>query len=232
MAPHSFKKKSSGQRYYYYRCVKRWQHKACKHGKNHDAKELEAQVWELVSGTLKDPVQLRADLDTMIEHKRKVRHRGDPEREAKTWLEKIAETDRKRNAYQDQQAEGLLTLDELRTKLLALEESRKTAQRELESLKDHEESMAELEADRDAILQYYEKTAPDALDSLTTEERRHFYTLLRLEVLSAPDGSLSLRGSAFPEGAISVCESGKPRPSRARPSWSAGRTVTSECCTA
>ena len=164
------------------------------------------------SDTLKDPVQLRADLDTMIEHKRKVRHRGDPEREAKTWLEKIAEADRKRNANQDQQAEGLLTLDELRAKLLALEETRKTAQRELEALKDHEESMAELEADRDAILQYYEKMVSGALDSLTTEERRHFYALLRLEVLSAPDGSLSLRGAAIPEGPISVCESNPSTP--------------------
>ena len=121
MAPHSFRKKSSGQRYYYYRCVKRWQYKACEHGKNHDAKELEAQVWELISDALKDPEQLRADLETMIEHKRKARRGGDPEREARAWLEKLAEADRKRNAYQDQQAEGLLTLDELRAKLLALE---------------------------------------------------------------------------------------------------------------
>ncbi|HZG64780.1 MAG TPA: hypothetical protein VEY13_14950 [Rubrobacteraceae bacterium] len=57
----------------------------------------------------------------MIEHKRKARRGGDPEREARAWLEKLAEADRKRNAYQDQQAEGLLTLDELRAKLLALE---------------------------------------------------------------------------------------------------------------
>ena len=35
--------------------------------------------------------------------------------------------DRKRSAYQDQQAEGLITLDELRTKLSDLEETRSVA---------------------------------------------------------------------------------------------------------
>lgn len=109
---------------------------------------------------------------------------------------------------------------------------RKTAQRELEALKDHEESIAELEADRDAILQYYEKMTPDALDSLTTEERRHFYTLLRLEVLSAPDSSLSLSGAAFPEEISSVCESSNSHLFRAGPSWSAERKVIYLDCTA
>jgi DNA repair exonuclease SbcCD ATPase subunit len=119
--------------------------------------------------------------------------------------------ERKRNAYQDQQAEGLLSLDELHAKLLALEEARKTAQRELEALKGHEESMTELEADRDAILQYYEKTAPDALDSLTSEERQHFYALLRLECYLLPM-VLESTWVGLSRRAISVCESGKPSP--------------------
>jgi truncated hemoglobin YjbI len=44
--------------------------------------------------------------------------RGDPEREAKAWLEKIADT-----------IEGLLSPDELRHKLTQLTEQRKTAAR-------------------------------------------------------------------------------------------------------
>jgi hypothetical protein len=137
MSPHSFKK-PSGQRCYYYRCVKRWQYKTCEHGKNHDARRLEARVWNLVSDTLKDPVQLRTDLNAMIEQERNARRGGDPEREVKVWLEKLAEVDRKRSAYQDQQAEGLLGLNELRAKLADLEETRKTAQRELEVLRNQE----------------------------------------------------------------------------------------------
>jgi hypothetical protein len=55
-------------------------------------------------------------------------------------------------------------------------------------------------------LAYYEKSAPEALDSLTPEERRKFYEMLRLEVTLAPDDSLELCGAAFPEGLMAVCE--------------------------
>jgi hypothetical protein len=231
MSPHSFKK-PSGQRYYYCRCVKRWQYKTCEHGKNHDARILEARVWKLVSDTLKDPVQLRADLNVMIERERNTRRGGDPEREVKVWLEKLAEVDRKRSSYQDQQADGVLRLDELRTKLGDLEETRKTAQRELEVLRNQEASIAKLEADRDAVLDYYEKMTPDAFESVMPEEHQRFYAMLRLEVTLSPDDSIELRGAAFPEGSVSVCGADKRRPSRAAPSWSAGHMVTSGYCKA
>ncbi len=210
MAPHSFKK-TSGRRYYYYRCVRRWQEKACQHDKVHEAEGLEGRVWELVSASLNDPEQLRADLDTMIEQERKAEHRGNPEREANAWLEKLVEVDRKRSAYQDQQAEGLISLEELRAKLAGLEETRKTAQSELRALQSRKERMADLEADRDALLAYYEENAPEALDSLTPEERRRFYSILRLEVSLHPSGSLELRGVVFPENPAGVCELSTPR---------------------
>jgi hypothetical protein len=148
------------------------------------------------------------------------------------WLEKLAEVDRKRSAYHDQQAEGLITIDELRSKLAGLEETRKTALRELEALRDHQEHIAELEADRDTLLESYAEIAPDALDSLTAEQRQRFYALLRIEIPLAPDGSFEVRGTAFPEDLRSVCDKDTPRPSRAGPSWSAGRRVTYACCRA
>jgi hypothetical protein len=231
VAPHSSKNRQ-GNRYFYYRCVRNWQHRACQHGKSHKAADLEAEVWELVSDAMKDPEQLRADLDTMVEQQRSAGRRGDPEREAKTWLEKLTEVDRKRSAYQDQQAEGLITIDELRSKLSGLEETRKTAQKELEAFRDHQEHIAELEADRDALLESYAEIAPDALDSLTAEQRQRFYALLHIEISLAPDGSFEVRGVAFPEGLRSVCESDTPRPSHAGPSWSAGHTGTAACCKA
>jgi G:T/U-mismatch repair DNA glycosylase len=110
-------------------------------------------------------------------------------------------------------------LDELRAKLAALEETRRTAQRELE-------------ANRDAVLDYYEKMTPDALDSLMPEERRRFYTMLRLKVILSPDGSMELRGAAFPEDSVSVCGADKRRPSRTVPSWAAERTAISGYCKA
>ena len=204
-APHTSKNRFE-KRHYYYRCVNRWQHKSCDHGKNHRAADLEAEVWEVVSGAMKDPEQLRVDLDAMIELQRSSGRLGDPEREAAAWLEKLTEVGRKRGAYQDQQAEGLITLDELRSKLAGLEETRKTAERELEALRGRQEQIAELEADRDDLLESYAEIAPDALDSLTAEQRQRFYALLRIEILLAPDGSFEVRGIAFPGGLRSVCE--------------------------
>lgn len=60
--------------------------------------------------------QLRDDLDTMIELKRS-EARGEPQREAKAWLDKLAEIDSKRSGYIDLAADGIMDRDELRAKL-------------------------------------------------------------------------------------------------------------------
>ena len=74
---------------------------------NYRAEKIEAQVWETVSGILTDPEQLRADLEEMIDREREGNRRGDPELERKTWMDKLAETDRMRSGYQEQAAKGL-----------------------------------------------------------------------------------------------------------------------------
>jgi hypothetical protein len=50
--------------------------------------------------------------------------RGDPQREAKTWLEEPAKLERVRDGYHEQAAKGLMNLDKLKEKLIALEERR------------------------------------------------------------------------------------------------------------
>jgi len=70
----------------------------------------------------------------MIEEERKAMC-DDPERESKVWLDKIAEVDRQRFRAQDLAIEGLLNSDELREKLAHLQEQRRTAERELETLR-------------------------------------------------------------------------------------------------
>jgi hypothetical protein len=91
-------------------------------------------VWALVSGLLKNPDRLRVGLERLIAEERRA-SRGNPKREEAAWARKLTEVDRKRGAYQDQQAEGLITLDELRAKLAALEETRSVALTELEALR-------------------------------------------------------------------------------------------------
>jgi hypothetical protein len=135
---------------------------------------------------MKDPGQLREDLERMIELKRQSL-RGDPDREAKAWLEKLSEVNRKRAAFQDMVAEGLITFDELRAKLAALEETREIAERELAALKGQSESLEQMERDKDAVLEHYVILAPEALDSLDPEERRRLYNMLRLRVFAYPD---------------------------------------------
>jgi hypothetical protein len=135
---------------------------------------------------MKNPEQLRDDLERMIELKRES-VRGDPDREAKAWLEKLSEVNRKRAAFQDMAAEGLISFDELRSKLAALQETRETAERELAVLKGRRESLEQMERDKDAVLEHYVTLAPEALDSLTPEERRNLYNMLRLRVFAYPD---------------------------------------------
>ena len=151
-------------------------------------------MWDLASDLMQDPERLRRDLEQMIEQER-TSVRGDPENEARFWLEKLAETDRKRSSFQDMAAEGLITLDELRTKLAALEEIRETAQQELETIDQRREKLKNLERDKETVLEHYARMTPEALDNLTPEERQQFYKKLRLEVLADPNGDIELSGA-------------------------------------
>lgn len=93
-----------------------------------------------------------------------------------------------RSAYQDQQAAGLLTLQELGEKLAGLEETRRIAHAELDALGDRRSRLEELEEDRDVLLSSYAGMLPEGLDALSGEERNVVYRMLRLEVTPTPEG--------------------------------------------
>jgi hypothetical protein len=88
---------------------------------------------------------------------------------------------------------------ELKGKLLALEEIRATAQRELEALRSRRERLEELERGKDALLDSYARMTPEALDSLTPEERHRVYGMLGLRATITMDGALEVSGT-FDEG--------------------------------
>ena len=75
-----------------------------------------------------------------------------------------------------------MTLEELASKLATLEETRRVAEAELAALDAREERVRELEADRDSLLASYAQVVPEALDSLSGEERMRVYEMLGLEV--------------------------------------------------
>jgi hypothetical protein len=172
------------------------------------ADKVEAQVWDLISDLLANPEQLRADLDKMIGLERDSL-RGDPDKEQKVWLDKLAEADCKRARYQEMAAADLITFDELRARLAELDDTRSVAERELETLRTYRERIGGLEADRDALLDSLVGVAPDALESLTPKDRHHVYKMLKLRVIVGSDGALEI-SEAFGDG-FTMCDFKTPR---------------------
>ena len=116
--------------------------------------------------------------------------RGDPEREAKMWLDRIAEADSQRTRAQNLAIEGLLSSDELREKLAHLAEQRRTAERELETLRARTERLANLELEAEALLAHYAGMAREGLEAYAPEDRHDAYQALRLRVVVHPDGRM------------------------------------------
>jgi site-specific DNA recombinase len=192
--------------YHYYRCRTRHLEGkgACSMSKNIRAEEAEHAVWSFVTGLLLNPEALREGLNEMMKRERAGNH-GNPEEEAAVWLDRLAAAERKRTNFQDMAAEELITFDELRAKLAAVEETRQTARRELAALDDRTERLQSLERDRDALLENYAEMMPEALDVLQPEERHHVYKMLRLRAVAFPNGSLEVSGALGEE--LFVCKS-------------------------
>jgi hypothetical protein len=194
-----------GRSFYYYRCLHKWQNgkEACPDSRNLNALEVEQRVWKFVSDLLQEPEQLREDLERMVERERQ-ELRGDPDRKAKIWLQKISESSRMRSNYQEMAARGLITLDELGEKIAQLEEGRSMAECELEALKKSRERMEQLEQDKDALLESYTQMAPEMLHDLSPQERHQVYKMLRLEVTLYPDYEVEVTGAMG--GGLAMCK--------------------------
>ena len=195
-----YTRKSGDKGYvFYYRCPRAYGYDGeCSHRKNHRADNLEPAVWELVSGLLKEPERIREGLEQLINEERQGM-RGDPVQEQTVWLQKLAEADQRRASFQDMAAEGLITFDELRTKLAALEETRQLARRELDILQDRRDRLQDLERDKTTLLEHYAGMVPRELDDLSPEERHRVYNMLGLKVIVQPSGVLEVSGT-FGEG--------------------------------
>jgi hypothetical protein len=152
----------------------------------------------------------------MLEAKR-VGLRGDPEVEAKAWLDKLAEVETTRAGYQQLAAKGLVTFEELAARLDELESTRQTAQRELAALEGKRDELRALEQDAAALLETYENTIPEQLDNLTPE-RHHIYKLLQLRCLLRPDAPPELTG-VFVAPTPKVRKTGSPYTNTSTPTW-------------
>ncbi|MDQ3842120.1 MAG: YbaB/EbfC family nucleoid-associated protein, partial [Actinomycetota bacterium] len=147
--------KNHRRRMFYYQCATRRQvgKHACSFSRSINAKKAEVAVWDAISALLTDLESLRGDLEAMIEREKETR--GDPATEAKAWAATLSEVERKRDKYQEMFTTNAMTLDELRSKLNALEERRETAQRELATLASWSESLEAFQRDKDKLLESY-----------------------------------------------------------------------------
>jgi hypothetical protein len=206
--------------WYYYRCTHRWHNGpgACLNGKNFNVKKVEPTVWRFVSDLLTDPAKVRAGIDAMIDMERSGT-RGDTDREAKAWFDRLAEADTMRRGFQEQAAKGLMTLDELEDRLKGIDEIRGTARAELATLEGRRQRQDELEHAKLTLMDRYAGAVPDALDKLLPEERHRIYKMLMLKVLVYPDARLEVSGvlGTNPEVCLHEPLSRRPRsPSRRR----------------
>jgi site-specific DNA recombinase len=217
-----------GRVYHYYKCKRR-----SRLGKTGSCRqkalrptEVEPAVWNFVSELLKDPEKIKAGMERIIDAEAAM-GRGDPERESEAWAEKLEECARLRSAYQQQQAAGLMTLEELGSMLKDLEETRKLAEAEIAGAAARKNRMEELERDRDDLLSYMSDAVTEGLESLSGEERNRLYRMLRLEVRPFSEGyevkgifcSTSLPPSKTPKVttySFTRCLSGCRRRRRAR----------------
>ena len=151
------------------------------------ATEAERVVWTFVSNLLREPETIRVGMERLIEEER-TSQAQDPEHEAELWAQRIADCAQRRSAFQDQQAARLMSLEELGSKLKDLDNTRRIAEQELAAVKDHRRRVQELEQDRDALLESMAEMVPEALDSLTGEEKSRVYRMLRLEVTPTTEG--------------------------------------------
>jgi site-specific DNA recombinase len=106
----------------YYRCRKKSMYgkDICAMTKYLRADLVEPLVWEGVSEILAEPDRLRRGLQKMLEREQET-SAVDHEGEACVWREKLSEIGRKRANFQELAAEGLMTKEELRSKLDTLE---------------------------------------------------------------------------------------------------------------
>jgi DNA repair exonuclease SbcCD ATPase subunit len=120
---------------------------------------------------------------------------------------RIAEVDRKRAAYQDLVADGLMEREELRSKLDALSRQKTAAEEELEALEERRSRVRQLEVSREKILARYIEVAPEELEKADGNKRRAVYNTLGVTVWAAKAKADPIRIVFGTLGGEEVCRS-------------------------
>src|SRR5215203_2646455 len=138
--------------YHYYRCKREaaYGRDACPQ-RTIRIERLEPLVREFVVGVLSDPDTTRRGLEALVQRELDEGQRN-PEVLSEALTEKLSDNARLRRAYQDQQAAGLMTLEELASRLEELKDTRKGLEAELRAVERTKQKVMDLEPDREAVL--------------------------------------------------------------------------------
>jgi hypothetical protein len=177
---------STGTGYRYYRCQNLRKHgrDAYPDGAARPADHIERDVMCYVQVLVSDREKLRAQIDEAIAKETAVLR--DPGSERITLERRIGESQRLRSSYQDQQAAGLMTMEELGDKLRRLDERRTSAESALRGLLLGHRRVEELEDKKRTLLEAYSDGILLGIDLFTPSMRRAIYEMLRLDVVVTP----------------------------------------------
>jgi site-specific DNA recombinase len=202
------RKDGTRKRHFHYACATRRQRgkEACSYSRTPNAHKIEAEVWEAVKAVLLDPERLERGLDAYLAAE-KEKDGEDPEKEARVFTNSITEADRKRAAYQDLAADGLMEREELRAKLDALSRQNAAAKEALKALKERRRKVRELQMSREKILARYRDAVPEALEEAEGKQRRTVYNTLGVTAWAAKAKEDPIRIVFSALGGEEVCRS-------------------------
>lgn len=184
LTPYSMKDGRSGKQYAYYTCMRRRKEgkKACPDGATYQTHLLEAEIMGHVDGLLADPQRITRQIDEAMAATSAI----PPDDQVRAWEAEVAACTQKRAAYQDQQAAGYMTIDELGAKLQELDDTKATAVAELGRLQDGQQRLSNLEDHKRFVLETFGEGIRLGLYHFPPQLRRQLYELLRLKVTVYP----------------------------------------------
>ncbi len=170
---------TGGKRYYRCQNLRKFGRAKYPDGAARNADKLEREVMRHVDSLLENPEKVRAQLDAAIA----AETTRNPDDDAMGWLRIVQECETREEAYQDQQAAGLMSMDRLAAKMAELRERKSTARTELDRLQEGMRRADELEATKTALLTAYKDgLLYDGIRYFGPEIRRELYEAMRLEL--------------------------------------------------
>ena len=133
---------------------------------------------------ISDREKFRAHIDKAIAKEAKVL--CNPDAEGAALERQIEGCLKRRAAYQDQQAAGFMSLEELGEKLEQAKEQRAVAEHDLAALRRGQHKIEELEANKRALLEANSSGQLVGIDLFTPPMRRAVYEMLRLGIIVPP----------------------------------------------